>query len=113
MMNLPQTQKRYGKTIDFNKYVIDENFANYLEDITNKYYEFENGNAEPLNQLLDEYYEMNPDDPNCIEKYVMIKMDHTTMGYYDDSYEIDMLNEQVIVPMYESYEQYKGYSYTR
>jgi len=117
MMNLPQTQKRYGKTIDFNKYVIDENFANYLEDITNKYYEWQNGNAEPLVQLMKQYGEthdvitlsnISNYTELCITFFVEDEMDN-----YDETGDRNLFNEQVIVPMYESYEQYKGYSYTR
>ncbi len=118
-IDLPQEQHLYGSRVDFNKYVLDENFANEIEDITNKYIDWaDNGNYGPLDDKLNNYFANNRTDnieaiKNYIEFYYMSRLDSETMGNYSDDFEKQLYQDRVITPIYNSYEPYKGHSYTR
>ncbi len=116
--DLPQEQYFYGSRVDFNKYVLDDNFANELEDITNKYFDWKNGNAAPLESELDSYFEYNNYDNlqninNFIKFYYMCKISYEYDYIDDDSVIKQIFFDNLIGPMYDNYEPYKGYSFSR
>lgn len=116
--NIPETQYFYESKIDMHKYVIDEDTANYLEDITNKYFDWKNGNQEEMNAELKEYFKNcnafnteNVDNFNIF--YIMERISLNKIGEYEYGGELDTYIEKVIDPLYQSYEPYKGRSYSR
>ena len=119
VVDLPQEQSLYGSKVDFNKYMLDDNFANEIEDVTNKYFDWvNNGNYGPLDDKLNKYFATYNSNTvsnihNFIEYYYMSRLDSETMEYYSDDLEKQLYQNNVLIPMYNSYEPYKGHSYTR
>ena len=116
--DLPQEQYFYGSRVDFNKYVLDDNFANELEDITNKYFDWKNGNAEPLESELASYFEYNNYEclqsvNNFMKFYYMSQIANEYEYNNDDSIDKQTFFDNLIGPMYDNYEPYKGYSFSR
>ena len=116
--NIPETQYFYENKIDMHKYVIDEDTANYLEDITNKYFDWKNGNPEEMNAELKKYAEkynaLNMENvDNFHIFYIMSRISLTKIGEYEDCGELGEFIEKVVDPLYQSYEPYKGRSYSR
>ena len=119
-INLPYTQNLYQNRVNFSKYVIDDEFANRLNQITNEYIDWKNGNGEALNADLDKYCEncdvFNTENvSNFVEFYILCNIDSETFGedMNEDGKELDIFDEKVLTPMYQNYEQYKGRSYSR
>lgn len=119
-LDLPQEQYLYGSRVDFNKYVIDDDFADEIEKITDIYFDWkDNGNSETLEVQLDEYCKNNNYDclesvGNFAEFYYMCTIDceYESLDYLNETHR-NTLREHLIIPMYESYEQYKGQKYSR
>lgn len=119
-INLPYTQNIYQNRVDFSKYVIDDEFANRLNQITNEYIDWKNGNGEALDADLDVYFEncdvFNTENvSNFSEFYILCNIDAETFGadMNEDGKELEIFDEKVLTPMYQSYQQYKGRSYSR
>ena len=112
-LDLPQEQYLYGSRIDFNKYVIDDDFADRIENITDIYFDWkDNGNSEVIEVQLDEYcknnnYDCLEDVGNFIEFYYMCTIDceYERLDYLNETHR-NTLREYLIIPMYESYESY-------
>ncbi len=110
-LDLPQEQYLYGSRIDFNKYVIDDDFADEIERVTDKHFEWADGNVNPLEEEIDEYLKSNnyqclENVDNFVEFYYLIKIAREYKHSNDDSSDRKTLRENVIIPMYESYEAY-------
>ena len=95
--NIPETQYLYKNRIDMHKYVIDEDTANYLEDITNKYFDFKNGNPEGISSELKEYSKncnvFNTENvDNFSVFYIMCRISGEKIGSYDYGIDIKVMN---------------------
>ena len=118
-LDLPQEQYIYGSRVDFNKYVIDDDFADEIESITDKYFEWkDNGNSETIATSFEEYHkDNNYKHLENVDNFVKFYCMYTIIDEYEytDNSEKDRetLREYLIIPMYESYEQYKEQSYSR
>jgi len=115
--DLAQEQHLYGTRVDFNKYVLDDNLANDIEDITNKYFDWYDNNSESMYNYIVTYSENNnigdvANIDNYVKFYMVCKIYDQMFGCDDDLSE-QVLNDNLIIPMYESYEPYKGNSYRR
>ena len=118
-LDLPQEQYIYGSRVDFNKYVIDDDFADEIESITDKYFDWkDNGNSETIATSFEEYHkDNNYKHLENVDNFVKFYCMYTIIDEYEytDNSEKDRetLREYLIIPMYESYEQYKEQSYSR
>ena len=112
-LDLPQEQYLYGSRIDFNKYVIDDDFADRIESITDIYFDWkDNDNSESLATYKKEYFENNNYEclenvDNFAEFYYMcaINCEYKNLSHLMEEYK-ETLRENLIIPMYESYESY-------
>lgn len=112
-LDLPQEQYLYGSRIDFNKYVLDDDFADRIENITDIYFDWkDNDNSESLATYKKEYFENNNYESlenvdNFAEFYYMcaINCEYKNLSHLMEEYK-ETLRENLIIPMYESYESY-------
>ena len=79
-LNLAHTQYFYESTVDFNKYLFDEDLANFLNTVSAEYKEYMNGNTEPLENELSNYFENNSVDIDNYAKYFFMRC---TQNPYD------------------------------
>jgi len=118
-LDLPQEQYIYGSRVDFNKYVIDDDFADEIESITDKYFDWkDNGNSETIATSFEEYHkDNNYKHLENVDNFVKFYCMYTIIDEYEytDNSEKDRktLRENLIIPMYENYEQYIGKTYSR
>ena len=72
-LNLAYTQFFYQTTVDFNKYLFDEDLANFFNKVSAEYKEYMNGNREPLENELSNYFENNSVDIDNYAKYFFMR----------------------------------------
>ena len=96
--------------LNFNKYMLDEDLANYFTDLIAKYDDWRNGNQEPLIDELEQYnikFELR--EPEKIENLIKTYM-YTSIYYHTygkpQSRLTKFLANNLIKPMYQNYEQY-------
>ena len=116
LLNIPAIVNRYDGEVDFNKYIINDQFANSLNDATSKYRELENGNANPMCEMISSYAETcdfnNPDTiNNPIEFCILACIGDEIDGFYEDEALYQYYIENVANPLCSSYEA--GYARTR
>ncbi|WP_295077330.1 dockerin type I domain-containing protein [Ruminococcus sp.] len=96
--------------LNFNKYMLDEELANYFTDLIAKYDNWRDGDEE---SLLDELEQHNITfellEPEKIENIIKTYM-YTSVCYHTDGWPQDRMTKflanNLITPMYQSYEQY-------
>ena len=72
-LDLAYYQYAYGSKVDFNKYVIDKDFANFINRVSDEFAEYMNGNTEPLENELSNYFENNSVDIDNYAKYFFMR----------------------------------------
>lgn len=112
-LDLAYYQALYGSNIDFRKYVIDENLANFINNVSKQYKDAQNGNRGPLDNTINSYFAANSES---IDDYVKYYFMTCTKDEYND-YNSDEMNyarelyfENVVKPVYHNF---KGRNYTR
>lgn len=112
-IDLAYYQALYGSNIDFRKYVIDENLANFINNVSKQYKDAQNGNRGPLDNTINSYFAANSES---IDDYVKYYFMTCTKDEYND-YNSDEMNyarelyfENVVKPVYHNF---KGRNYTR
>ena len=112
-IDLAYYQAIYGSNIDFRKYVIDENLANFINNVSKQYKDAQNGNRGPLDNTINGYFAANSES---IDDYVKYYFMTCTKDEYND-YNSDEMNyarelyfENVVKPVYHNF---KGRNYTR
>lgn len=108
-------EKKFGSRVDFNKYMLNEDLANYINTLNDAYV---NGNIDECDRILDEYYS-HYNTVEEVEDYVKycycVGVDYDTGRMPRKGLqEAEKLCEDVIArPMYDSYSQYIGCSYIK
>ena len=106
-MNLADYQYFYETNVDFRKYVIDEDFANFLNTISAEYKKYKDGESSKIEQYIDEYFKQN--DTNYVRKYFMANtraMLNETSGNYFITLDPEIRQEyydNVVIPLYNEF----------
>ena len=80
-MNLASYQCMYNSRVDFTKYVIDEDFANYLNMVSEQCFNYENGDIDPLLNEIDNYFKYNSDGIDNYAKYYFMCNEKSIADY--------------------------------
>ena len=108
-MNLAYYQYIFGSRIDFTKYVLDEDLANFLNRVTDEYIEYMNGNTDPLTQEMEDFFENNNAYDNCIKYYFMCNTRDPQNYYSDEMNEARQAYfDNVTSPLFKEIEPNKG-----
>lgn len=116
-IELELIEEAYGTRVDYSKYMIDEDFANFISRTNEAWKNYQNGDAEEYQNIVRDFYS-NEYGTNFIKD---IFVNSTDANRYDsspstvESFEDDMNNyyTNVVEPMYYNYQQYIGKSYNR
>ena len=104
-----------GTTVDYTKYVLDEEYANFMNNTSRAFKEYQKGNFDEYNEISENYFNLNQFD-DYVKCYYMVLNDNMSNKYTSDEtvdYTKNMYIENIIKPLYESYAPYKGHSYNR
>ena len=105
-IDLAYYQSLYGSNIDFRKYIIDENLANFINNVSKQYKDARNGNRTALDNTINSYFAANSES---IDDYVKYYFMTCTKDEYND-YNSDEMNyarelyfENIVKPIYHSF----------
>ena len=104
-LDLASLQYRFGSQVDFSKYVIDDNMAYFINNISSEYREYMNGNTEPLTNEMNNYFDNNSDYIDDYVKYYFMCNTKRTMGMEESEidYARQLYFENVLSPMYDQF----------
>lgn len=110
-MNLAHYQYFYGSKVDWTKYVLDENLANFINTVSDEYKEYMNGNTEPLMNEINDYFANNSIDIDNYAKYYFMCNTKNPEDYYCDEMNEgrEIFNNNVTKPLYDEISQNMGY----
>ena len=106
-----------GTRVDFTKYMLDEDFANFINRTNSAWINYEEGNETEYLNITNDYY-ANHYGNNIIKDYYI---DLACTNNYDatpqereELYNVmDEYDENIVRPMYNNYASYIGGSYRR
>lgn len=110
-LDFAAVEKVTGARIDFNKYVLDEEFANYINRVNNAWIDYENGNEDEFINIVDEYNE-NRSGSEYIKNYFILlnisrRHDYNANEEYTAVYsDTCHYEDNIVKPMFEEYKQY-------
>lgn len=109
-MNLAYYQYIKGNKVDFTKYTIDEDLGNYINYITDKYFEYRDSNdMEQLNEELNAYFENNAPYDNYAKYYFMCNTKNSQNEASDEMNEArQIFIDGVTNPLYNDVSQNMG-----
>ena len=116
-LNLADYQVFYNTNVDFRKYVLDQNFAEFLNRVCAEYKEYINGNTQPLEDELERYFNSTPN--NYVEYYFMANtramMNNYSGNYFEtlDPEAQKLYYDNVCRPFYNSFMQYSEKNHTK
>ena len=118
IINFAQIEEATGGKVDFNKYMLNEEFASFINRTNNAWLNYKNGNTSEFDSISDDFFEnLNlGSNESYIKLNYMIQAENTLRGAAseDDLIEAQRLYEENIInPLYDSYSQYIGRSYKR
>lgn len=111
--DLPKLQEIFGTFVNFNRYVLDDEYADYLTEISNGYRQYKKGNEDLITDIMVNYglqydVETYTNIDNYINLYMILKMAHEMTKENDAPTERKLYIENVVRPLYESYAPYIG-----
>ncbi|MBR6968866.1 MAG: hypothetical protein IKH78_10095 [Ruminococcus sp.] len=83
-LDLAHYQYFYSSKVDWTKYVLDENLANFINTVSDEYKEYMNGNTEPLMNEINDYFANNSIDIDNYAKYYFMCNTKNPEDYYRD-----------------------------
>ena len=109
-LDLAYYQYDCGSKVDFNKYVLDKDFANFLNRVSDEFVEYMNGNTEPLTDEINNYFANNAEYiDNYAKYYFMCNTAHPENYYCDEMNEArQIFNDNVTYKMRDDFMQYGG-----
>lgn len=109
-LDLAYYQYAYGSKVDFNKYVIDKDFANFINRVSDEFAEYMNGNTDPLTNEINDYFANNSEYiDNYTKYYFMCNTAHPEDYFCDEMNEgRQIFHENVTYSMYNEFAQYAG-----
>ena len=123
-LNFAQIEEITGGRIDFNKYTVNSDLANFLNKANNAWLNYKNGNTAEFDNISINYFNnIDLEDPNCFNSpasYIKLNymvLAENTLRASASQEDIDaaqeLYEENVINPLFDSYQQYIGRSYKR
>jgi len=123
-LNFAQIEEITGGRIDFNKYTVNSDLANFLNKANNAWLNYKNGNTAEFDNISVNYFNnIDLEDPNCFNSpasYIKLNymvLAENTLRASASQEDIDaaqeLYEENVINPLFDSYQQYIGRSYKR
>lgn len=112
-------ERATGSRVDFTKYVLNEDLANFINNMNDLWINYMNGDKNPYNEAADNYYAYNNYDnvagiDDYLKFYYMAVSDYNTFDNIVDDYSVDVIrqlyDDNIVRPIYDSYVPYKGYS---
>jgi len=108
-MNLAYYQYIFGSRVDFTKYVLDEDLANFLNRVSDEYIEYMNGNTDSFTNEMNDFFENNSAYDNCVKYYFMCNTREPQNYYSNEMNEARQIYfDNVSRPLYRDLEPYKG-----
>ena len=109
-LDLAYYQYAYGSKVDFNKYVLDKDFANFINRVSDEFAEYMNGNTEPLTNEINDYFANNSEYiDNYTKYYFMCNSAHPEDYFCDKMNEgRQIFHKNVTYSMYNEFAQYAG-----
>jgi hypothetical protein len=109
-LNIAYYQFFYESKVDFNKYVLDKNFANFINKVSDEFAEYKKGNKEPLTNELNEYFANNTEHiDNYTKYYFMCNTAHPQDYFCDEMIKArKRFNDNVANKMRDDFMQYGG-----
>lgn len=107
-----------GARVDFNKYVLDGELANFINQVNNAWLDYENGNEEEFVNIADDYdcnyYGIDHIKDYFITLAISRRHDYDLEEEYSGVYSYTCIYEDNIVkPMFNEYKPYIGKAYRR
>ena len=100
-------EKEAGTRVDFTKYMLDEDFANFINATNDAWINYENGDEDEFLSISKEYYS-NPNKSNYV-KEVYLDYQSATWGPAEMQcliYALEDFDKNIVIPLYNSYCDY-------
>ena len=111
ILDIAYYQYNYNSNVDFSKYVLNDEFADFINNICKKYKDYMSGDTDSLSSEFDSYFSNNSVNiDNCIEYYFMCK---TKESLGIDTPELEnarqLYYDEVLSPLYSEFESNRHY----
>lgn len=113
---LAGTEYDTGSTVDYTKYILNEDLANYINNTNRAWKNYKNGDMDEYNAISDEFFNNIESNNSYVKLFYMTLNENLSTGLTSDEsvdYARELFIENVSRPLYESYAPYKGHSYNR
>ena len=107
ILDLAKYQYDYNTNVDFNKYVLDADMANFINIISDEYREYMNGTSDSINEEVNSYFENNSNSIDDYVKYYFMCNTKKSLGWDDSQFETarQLYFDEVLNPLYNKFAQ--------